>query len=89
MEVGGGQTFLASSELMETKLAEALGAGTVYSVQYFSFSHMNILFVQKIARSELTAARAAGSAAQHYCSEQTGASGGQAWRPALSEEQQI
>ena len=46
MEVTGGQTWLASSELMETKLAEALVAGTVYSEQYFSISHMNVLFVQ-------------------------------------------
>ena len=46
MEVSGGLTWLASSELRETKLAKVLAAGTVYSVQYFSIYNTNILFVQ-------------------------------------------
>ena len=36
---------------------------------------------------ELTAARAAGNTAQHCSAGRTGVSGGQAWRPVLSEEQ--
>ena len=44
---------------------------------------------QRIIQSgvELTAARAAGNTAQHCSAGRTGVSGGQAWRPVLSEEQ--
>ena len=44
---------------------------------------------QRIIQSgvELTAARAAGNSAEHCSAGRTGVSGGQAWRPVLSEEQ--
>ena len=38
MQVSGGQTWLGSSELRETKLAESLAAGTANSVRHITCS---------------------------------------------------
>ena len=44
MQVSGGQTWLGSSELRETKLAESLAAGTVNSVRHIMRSVQCVVY---------------------------------------------
>ena len=49
MQVSGGQTWLGSSELRETKLAESLAAGTANSVRHITCSVKCVVYTVQCA----------------------------------------